>query len=49
MKVCSRCVMDSTDREIRFNAEGVCDHCITFDREIMPDWQLGNVKDEQLG
>ena len=48
MKVCSRCVMDSTDREIRFNADGVCDHCITFDKEIMPDWQLGNKNHEQL-
>lgn len=37
--ICSRCVMDSTDSRIRFNSEGVCDHCVTFDLQILPDWE----------
>jgi N-acetyl sugar amidotransferase len=48
IEICKRCVMDSTDREIRFNAAGICDHCITFEKEILPNWQQGGVKDKQL-
>jgi N-acetyl sugar amidotransferase len=27
IKICTRCVMDETDPEIQFSAEGVCNHC----------------------
>lgn len=30
--------MDTTDSRIVFNQEGVCDHCVTFDRDILPKW-----------
>lgn len=30
-QICTRCVMDTTDEEITFNADGVCNHCIDFD------------------
>jgi len=30
--------MDTTDSRIRFDARGVCDHCITFYRDIQPNW-----------
>ena len=39
MVLCSRCVMDSLDSRIQFNSEGVCDHCATFDQQILPDWE----------
>ena len=32
-QVCTRCVMDTSDPEIVFNSEGVCNHCIKFDEE----------------
>jgi N-acetyl sugar amidotransferase len=28
MQICSRCVMDSTDPDIRFDETGVCNHCL---------------------
>jgi N-acetyl sugar amidotransferase len=31
-RACIRCVMDTTDPEITFDAAGVCFHCHTFDR-----------------
>lgn len=31
-KTCSRCVMDTTDPDIRFDADGVCNHCHEYDR-----------------
>ena len=29
---CSRCVMDTSDPEIRFDKSGVCNHCTEFIR-----------------
>tara|TARA_B100001029_G_C15044759_1_gene446288 strand:+ start:613 stop:1743 length:1131 start_codon:yes stop_codon:yes gene_type:complete len=37
-RVCSNCVMDTTDSDITFNSEGVCDHCLTFEEKISPFW-----------
>jgi aminotransferase len=37
-QMCSRCVMDTTDPEIDFDANGVCDHCRNFDLVIKPQW-----------
>ena len=37
--VCARCVMDTTDSKIQFDADGVCDHCRTFDSDIKPFWK----------
>lgn len=31
MKICSRCVMDTSDAEIVFDEAGVCNHCHKFD------------------
>lgn len=33
-KICKRCVMDTSDLEIRFNDQGFCNHCETFFSEI---------------
>ena len=46
--ICKRCVMDSSDKAIYFNSDGICDHCLTFDREIMPVWNNGVGRDEEL-
>jgi N-acetyl sugar amidotransferase len=35
-QICRRCVMDTTDPDIRFDADGVCSHCIEFDRDQKP-------------
>ncbi|MFN3283298.1 MAG: hypothetical protein ACK40Q_03590, partial [Pseudothermotoga sp.] len=35
-RVCIRCVMDTTAREIDFNDEGVCSFCQYFDTTIRP-------------
>lgn len=33
--------MDTTDSQITFNKDGVCDHCISFDQSIKPNWPSG--------
>ena len=38
MRVCSNCVMDTTDSRIVFDDKGVCDHCNTFYKQVLPNW-----------
>ncbi|MBL1351789.1 MAG: N-acetyl sugar amidotransferase [Zetaproteobacteria bacterium] len=38
-RVCSNCVMDTTDSMIQFDEKGVCDHCNTFYEKIKPIWK----------
>lgn len=37
-KICSCCVMDTTDSAIRFDHNGVCDHCRDFKDNVEPNW-----------
>ena len=46
-QICTNCVMDTTDLEITFNKEGVCNHCIKFEKELKPRWfpnEIGKTK-----
>ncbi len=36
--ICSNCVMDTSDRQIDFDDDGVCDHCNGFKRDVLPNW-----------
>lgn len=35
---CSRCVMDTSDPAIAFDADGLCNHCRTFDQVTRTQW-----------
>lgn len=37
-QMCKRCVMDTTDTDIAFDAEGICNHCHQFDCETSRRW-----------
>ena len=37
-QMCSNCVMDTSDLEIIFNSEGVCNHCIEFEQVTRLNW-----------
>jgi N-acetyl sugar amidotransferase len=37
-RICTRCVMDTSDPEITFDAEGVCNHCRGFVEYAASDW-----------
>jgi N-acetyl sugar amidotransferase len=37
-QVCKNCVMDTTDFNIVFDANGVCDHCNDFYMNTLPNW-----------
>jgi len=40
-QICSQCVMDTTDSQISFDTDGVCDHCSTFKNITLPSWDVG--------
>lgn len=40
--------MDTSDSSIVFDHNGVCDHCNDFYDNIMPDWQYGKGRENQL-
>lgn len=37
-QICTHCVMDTSDSQIVFDEAGVCDHCIGFKRDVLPNW-----------
>lgn len=37
-QMCTRCVMDTTDTEITFDQQGICNHCHEFDSVISKRW-----------
>jgi N-acetyl sugar amidotransferase len=40
-RICTNCVMDTSDSKIRFGPDGVCDHCQTFYAQVLPSWDTG--------
>lgn len=48
-QVCTVCVMDTTDSQISFDANGVCDHCNTFQRKTLPAWHTDERGEAELG
>jgi N-acetyl sugar amidotransferase len=37
-RVCANCIMDTTDRYIRFDSRGWCDYCNNYYDNILPNW-----------
>ncbi|MEM8501317.1 MAG: N-acetyl sugar amidotransferase [Pseudomonadota bacterium] len=37
-QICTNCVMDTTDSNIVFDENGVCDHCHGFKNDVLPNW-----------
>lgn len=45
---CTQCVMDTTDSQIRFDENGVCDHCRNFEKNIKPYWKPAENRFDEL-
>ncbi len=37
-QICTQCIMDTSDPEITFDEQGVCNHCKKFDTLFKPRW-----------
>ncbi len=40
-RICKRCIMDTTDPDIIFNEEGICNHCMDYDAKAANFWKPG--------
>jgi len=47
-QICQNCVMDTTDSRIVFDDKGVCDHCNSFYRDILPNWHTDETGRREL-
>lgn len=47
-KICSNCVMDTSDPAIEFDSAGVCDHCRTFASQVLPNWHADQRGEAEL-
>lgn len=47
-RVCTRCVMDTTDKNIEFDENGVCNRCREYEQRIAPWWNHGQGHESEL-
>ena len=47
-QICTNCIMDTTDPNITFDTNGVCDYCKNFYNNILPNWNTDHVGYELL-
>ncbi|ATA72671.1 LPS biosynthesis protein [Capnocytophaga sp. H4358] len=47
-QICTNCVMDTSDLNIKFDEKGVCERCNEYYENILPDWQQGKGKQKEL-
>ena len=47
-RICTNCVMDTTDPSIVFDEKGICDKCNRFYNDILPKWNFGRGKEKEL-
>jgi N-acetyl sugar amidotransferase len=47
-KICSNCAMDTTDPNIIFDNEGVCDYCLNYKNNILPEWKFAIGRESEL-
>lgn len=40
-KICRTCIMDTSDPNISFGDDGVCEYCKNFEQNIKPNWDAG--------
>ena len=41
---CCNCVMDTSDPQITFDENGICDHCNSYKKNVLPNWH-----DDEIG
>ena len=47
-KICCNCVMDTSDPNIEFDKNGVCDYCKNYEESIVPNWHTSNRTKSEL-
>ncbi|MBD2785776.1 N-acetyl sugar amidotransferase [Xenorhabdus sp. DI] len=47
-KICTKCIMDTTDPNILFDENGECDYCNNYESTILPNWNTDEKGYEML-
>ena len=47
-RICSNCIMDSSDPNIIFDERGCCDYCNNFKSAILPNWHIDQKGEDAL-
>ncbi|MFA9372820.1 MAG: N-acetyl sugar amidotransferase [Poseidonibacter sp.] len=47
-QICTSCIMDTSDPHINFDENGECDYCQNFKTNILPEWQYGANRTDEL-
>ena len=47
-RLCRRCVMDTSDPGIKFDEDGICDHCHDFEEVVKPHWHTDELGRKEL-
>lgn len=47
-RICSNCIMDTTDPDITFDERGWCDYCHNYYENILPNWHTDERGEEYL-
>ena len=47
-KMCTRCVMDTSDKILKFDENGVCTRCNEFEHRIVKEWNYGKGHEKEL-
>lgn len=47
-QICTNCVMDTSDINIKFDEKGVCERCNQYYHDILPIWNNGNGHEKEL-
>lgn len=47
-RICSHCIMDTSDPNITFDERGWCDYCQNFEQQIMPNWHTDERGEHEL-
>ncbi len=47
-RICSNCIMDTTDPDITFDERGFCDYCRNYYVNILPNWHTDELGEKEL-
>ncbi len=47
-RICSECIMDTSDPNIHFDEEGRCDYCRNYKKNIQPIWHPSSIGGEKF-
>jgi len=47
-QICTNCIMDTTDSSIIFDEKGICDYCLNYYENILPNWHPNEQGEKEL-